>query len=326
MTISEGAAIELASQSPAAPVVQREAAEKVLDYLVFHRALIGDHTDNAPLLERYLGLVQNLREGVHIVIADPYQKATAMLFELVLDQEFDPWEIDLVRFVRAYLERVQTEGTVDFPVAGRLVCMAWNILYLQSEAVLRTRDIPPEVEAPTDDGSIPPDLSEEGYLGLMQTPEAVDVTSAVLHSDEPLPLVQMIHHPETRPVSLLELIRAFGDAETDARRSIRQEELRERMREEQRSPPEVLVHGDIPERDVEDAWVAAKRHPLGEPFPFLSLWRPIEGRERLVAMFLAALYLARERSIEFSQEQILQSPLCVVRTTEERKPLIEEAT
>lgn len=325
MTISEAAAIELIAPTGPAPPVPREAAEKVLEYLVFHRSLIGDRADNSVLLERYLGLVQKLREGVHIVISDPFQKATAMLFELVLEEEFDPWEIDLVRFVRSYLDRVQAEGAIDFPVAGRLVCMAWNILYLQSEAVLRSRDTPPEVENPMDDGSVLPDPSEEGYLGLMQTPEAVDVTSAVLHSDAALPLVQMVHHPETRPVSLLELIRAFGEAETDARRSIRQQELRERLSDEQRSPPEVLVHGDIPERDVDDAWVAAKRHPVGEPFPFLSLWRPTEGRERLVAMFLAALYLARERSIECSQEQILTTPLCLVRTAEERKPLIEEA-
>lgn len=325
MTISEGAAVELAAKAAPQSPVPREAAEKVLEYLVFHRSLIGDHADNSALLERYLGLVQNLREGVHIVIADPFHKATAMLFELVLDEEFDPWEIDLVRFVRAYLDRVQAEGAIDFPVAGRLVCMAWNILYLQSEAVLRSRDTPPEVDSPLDEGSPLPDPSEEGYLGLMQTPEAVDVTSAVLHSDAPLPLVQMVHHPETRPVSLLELIRAFGEAEDDARHSLRQQELRERLSEEQRSPPEVLVHGDIPERDVDDAWTAAKRHPLGEPFPFRSLWRPAEGRERLVAMFLAALYLARERSVEFNQETILQSPLSLVRMAEERKPLIEEA-
>ncbi len=326
MTISEGAAIELATEAGPASPVPREAAEKVLEYLVFHRSLIADRADNSQILERYLGLVQNLREGVHIVISDPFHKATAMLFELVLDEEFDPWEIDLVRFVRAYLDRVRSEGAIDFPVAGRLVCMAWNILYLQSEAVLRSRDTPLEIDSPLDDGSVTPDPSEEGYLGLMQTPEAVDVTSTVLHSDAPPPLVQMVHHPETRPVSLLELIRAFGEAEIDARRSIRQQELRERLSDEQRSPPEVLVHGDIPERDVDDAWVAAKRHPVGEPFPFLSLWRPTEGRERLVAMFLAALYLARERSVEFSQEQILRAPLSLVRMTEERKPLIEEAS
>ncbi len=325
MTISEAAAVELADRGAPPSPVPREAAEKVLEYLVFHRSLIDDRADNSQLLERYLALVQHLQEGVHIVIADPLQKATAMLFELVLDQEFDPWEIDLVRFVRAYVARVQAEGAVDFPVAGRLLCMAWNILFLQSEAILRSRDAPPEMENPMDDGGALPDVSEEGYLGLMQTPEAVDVTSAVLQSDVPPPLVQMVHHPETRPVSLLELIRAFGEAETDARTSIRQQELRERLRDEQRSPPELLVHGEIPERDVEDAWTAAKRHPVGEPFPFLGLWKPTEGRERLVALFLAALYLARERSVEFSQEKMLVTPLCLVRMAEERTPLIEEA-
>ena len=156
------------------------------------------------------------------------------------------------------------------------------------------------------------------------TPEAVDVTSAVLGSNEPPPLLEMVRHPETRPVSLLELVRAFGEAEEDARRTIHLQELRERLREEQRAPPEVLVHGDIPELDLADAWAAALRHPIGEPFPFLDLWNPLSGRERLVALFLATLFLARERSIELQQEALGVSPVLVVRAVEERHPIVEE--
>ena len=83
----------------------------MLDYLVFHRSLIGESQEAPALLERYLSLVRNLKEGVHVVIDDPFQKATALLFELVMEEEFDPWEIDLVRFT----EVVPRAG----PVAGR---------------------------------------------------------------------------------------------------------------------------------------------------------------------------------------------------------------
>ncbi|HYB77762.1 MAG TPA: hypothetical protein VEE83_03665, partial [Thermoplasmata archaeon] len=94
--------------------VPRDAAEKVLQYLVFHRSLLGEAQDTSVLLERYLSLVQNLKEGVHLVIPDPFQKAMALLFELVMDEEFDPWEIDLVKFTQSYLDRVQTDGAVNF--------------------------------------------------------------------------------------------------------------------------------------------------------------------------------------------------------------------
>lgn len=318
MTVSQHEARDLAETTPP---VQREAAERVLDYLVFHRSLLGEDTATPALLDRYLTLVRNLKEGVHVIINDPYQKATALLFELVMDEEFDPWEIDLVRFTQQYVDRVRTEGGVDFAVAGRLLYMAWSILYLQSKLVLQHRDRPPEDAAPLDDALAPGELS---YLDEMQTPEAVDVTSTVLGSVEDLPITPMIRHPETRPVSLLELVNAFGQAEADARRAMRLEELRERLREEQRAPPEVLVHGDIPERDLEDAWEVARAHPVGEPFPFVQLWRKAQGRDRLVALFLACLFLARENVLDLRQEALGESALLLVRTKDERHPVTEE--
>ena len=316
MTISESDAAALAPPN----AVPREAVEKVLNYLVFHRSLLGETEDASVLLERYLALVENLKEGVHVVIPDPFQKAMALLFELVMEEEFDPWEIDLVKFTQSYLERVQSAGAVNFAIAGRLLYMAWSILYLQSEALLKLRQTPDVAPEGADAASLP---SDDGYLPLLETPEAVDLTSVVLGSAEPPPLVEMVRHPETRPVSLLELVRAFGEAEADARHSMHVQELRERLREEQRAPPEVLVHGDIPERDLADTWAAALRHPLGEPFPFLDLWDPLEGRDRLVAVFLAALFLARERAVELRQEVLGSSPVLVVRTAESRAPVAD---
>lgn len=316
MTISESEAAGLLSPN----AVPRDAAEKVLRYLVFHRSLLGETEDTSALLERYLTLVENLKEGVHLVIPDPFQKAMALLFELVMEEEFDPWEIDLVKFTQSYLERVQTDGAVNFAIAGRLVYMAWSILYLQSEELLKARDQPPAPEAPGDGAPI-----DDGYLPLLETPEAVDVTSAVLGSMDAPPLLEMVRHPETRPVSLLELVRAFDEAEADARRSVRIQELRERLREEQRAPPEVLVHGDLPEHDLVDTWEAALRHPIDVPFPLLDLWSPLTGRDRLVAIFLAALFLARERSIDLRQEVLGESPVLIVRTADARKVLVEEA-
>jgi segregation and condensation protein A len=321
--------LELARTAPPVPVapappIPRETAEKVLGYLVFHRSLLGEGDDgSSALLERYLGLVEKLREGVHVVIPDPVQKATALLFELVLEQEFDPWEIDLARFTEAYLERVRDDGSVNFAVAGRLLYMAWSILYLQSEELLRQRTVPEaDAAGAALDGAAAPD---DGYLPLLDTPEAVDVTTAVLDSAEPPPLFGMVRHPESRPVSLLELVRAFGEAEAEARTSLKIQQLRERLQEEQRAPPEVIVHGDIPERDLEDAWEEVVRHPVGAPFPFLDLWPRGAGRDRLVAVFLAVLFLARERSLELQQEALGVSPILLVRTAEARRPVAEEA-
>jgi segregation and condensation protein A len=322
VSATEITASELAAQGSAPETVPREAAEKVLRYLVFHRSLLGEDEDTSALLERYLTLVGQVKEGVHVVIADPFQKAIALLFELVMEEEFDPWEIDLVKFTQSYLERVRADGAVNFAIAGRLVYMAWSILYLQSEAVLRNRELPPEATTAEPSGEGIPD---EGYLPFLETPEAVDVTSAVLGSADAPPLLEMVRHPETRPVSLLELVRAFGEAEVDARRSLRIQELRERLREEQRAPPEVLVHGDLPEHDLADAWEEALRRPSGQRFRFLDLWNPLSGRDRLVSVFLAALFLAREGSIALDQDDLGASDLWVTRLTDQRRRIVEEA-
>lgn len=317
MTISESEAVGLVSPNS----VPREAAEKVFRYLVFHRSLLGEAEDTSALLERYLTLVEDLKDGVHLVIPDPFQKAMALLFELVMEEEFDPWEIDLVKFTQSYLERVQTDGAVNFAIAGRLVYMAWSILYLQSEEILKAREEPP---SPSTGDALEPSPVDDGYLPLMETPEAVDVTSTILGSLDAPPLLEMVRHPETRPVSLLELVRAFGEAEADARRSVRVQELRERLREEQRAPPELLVHGDLPEHDLVDTWEAALRHPIDQPFPLLDLWNPLSGRDHLVAIFLAALFLARERSIDLRQELLGVGPVLMVRTADARKVVTEE--
>ncbi len=296
--------------------VPREAAERVLDYLVFHKALIDDQLDRPPLLERYLALVQKQRDGVHVVIDDPFEKATALLFELVMEEQFDPWEIDLVRFTESYLERVHANGAVDFAVAGRLLFMAWNILYLQSKELLDFQDRTqgPDAEAAAQD---------DGYLSSMDSSTALEVTETVLTSPTDPPLVAMVRHSGTRPVSLLELVQAFGRAEKDARRAVRIEELRERLREEQRAPPEVLVHGDIPVRDLDEAWASVASHPVGEPFPLLDLWHTTQGRDRLVALFLACLFLAREHALELRQDRPSDGPVVVVRTLEQRIPMEE---
>ena len=312
MTISTAEAAALVE--PAAPV-PREAAERVLDYLIFHRSLLDAKEGSPELLERYMTLVQNLREGVHVIISDPFQKATAMLFELVMDEAFDPWEIDLVRFTQLYVERVQGKEEVDFPVAGRLVCMAWNILYLQSEGILKLRQPAPEEVAPADAFVAPGD---DGYLGDLTTTEQLDVTTAVLGNPDTPALAPMIRHSETRPVSLLELVHAFGVAEEEARRSLRIQDLRDRLREEQRAAPEVLVHGDIPERDLADAWEIAKARPKGDPFPFLSLWQSTQGRDRLVSVFLASLFLSKEGVFDLRQQLLGESPLEVVRLADAR--------
>jgi segregation and condensation protein A len=319
MTLSAQEAHELALNTPQ---VTREAAQQVLDYLLWHKTMVSESLQTTETLDRYMGLVQELKEGVHVVIEDPYQKATALLFELVLSERFNPWDIDLVRFTGAFMERQQKDQEVDFPVAGRLVHMAWRILLLQSLGVLSQREAelapPPDPSAELSDGPV-----DDSYLGAMSSPEQVDVTEAVLRSDG-VPLESMVRHPEVRPVSLIELANALQSAQDAARLREDAAIQRERLRAWQRSAPEVLAHGDVPESELADTWAHVARHPIGEPFPFEELLEGVKSRERVVALFLSVLFLSRDRVLVLHQTDLSTSGFLVERQAETRKPAGEE--
>lgn len=307
MPVEEARELALAT----APV-SREAAEHVLDYLLWNKAMIGESLAATERLDHYMTMVKDLREGVHIVIPDPYERATALLFELVLSEEFNPWGIDLVRFTQLYLERIQVAG-MDFPVAGRLIAMAWNILLLQSQAVLSSRKDPEP--APAD---APLDSADEGYLGEMSTPEELDVTETILTSATP-PFEAMVRHSENRPVSLMELTRAFTEAERESRLALEAERARQKLRREQAlASHEVLVHGEeVPAADLQMIWETALRHKEGERFPFTETIEGLNSRERIVSIFLSMLFLVRQGCIAIHQEKVGSGGVFLTRVGDE---------
>jgi segregation and condensation protein A len=309
MTISDQDAKEL---SLAATPVSKEAAQHVLDYLVWNKSLIGENLATNDRLENYMDLVHNMKEGVHVIIQDPYERATALLFELVLSDEFNPWAIDLVRFTQLFRERTKDEQT-DFPVAGQLILMAWRILLKQSEAILSLRKEP---EVPADASATP--IMDDGYLGEMGSTEELDATTAILTSPN-APFDAMVRHAENRPVTLMELTNAFKEAEKQAKLGLEVDRMRNRLREEQAVTKEVLVHGEeVPMADLQSAWEVALRHPKGERFPVEEIFEKVESRERAISLFLSLLFLVWEGGIEVHQQSVGKSEIFVVRVEDNR--------
>ena len=112
-----------------------EAYETVLNHLLFHKALISEH-DGAQRISRYVSMLGEIDQGMHVALRDPFEKAVAAAFELVIEKQLDPWDLDLAQFTRMFLEKVQQGGPVNFVTAGKLIFMAWSILKLQSDYVL----------------------------------------------------------------------------------------------------------------------------------------------------------------------------------------------
>src|SRR5438552_922430 len=112
-----------------------ENYQTVLNHLLFHKALISE-TEGGQRINRYLAMLNEIDQGMHVAVRDPFEKSVVAAFELVLERQMDPWEINLVPFTKLFLDKVKKDGSVNFVTAGKLVFLAWSILKLQSDKVL----------------------------------------------------------------------------------------------------------------------------------------------------------------------------------------------
>src|SRR5438093_2946268 len=176
-----------------------ENYQTVLNHLLFHKALISE-TEGGQRINRYLAMLNEIDQGMHVAVRDPFEKSVVAAFKLVLERQMDPWEINLTPFTKLFLEKVKKEGTVNFVTAGKLVFLAWSILKLQSDKVLLNA-MPPE--APPDDGA--------WDLDMFRDPADLDYNQVVLDGTA-TPLTEAIRREGRRAVTLMELMDAFDEA------------------------------------------------------------------------------------------------------------------
>ncbi|MEM3396328.1 MAG: segregation/condensation protein A [Thermoplasmata archaeon] len=266
-----------------------DVVKNVLNHLLFYKSLISENDEKK--IDHYLNLVETLGGGSFISIQNPFERALAAIFELVLEHALDPWNIDLVEFAKMYHEKLKESEDIDFITAGRIILMAWAILHIQSET-LRLKAEPP---APVQVEEIEP------CMDLWSTPEEMDYTNIVLNSEEP-PIQPLALHPSSRPVTLMELVNAFDEARVEAERRIQLEEIRKANVEKFRSTPVIKVHEESIEHDINELWPKIE-HKQGK-FAFRSLLNGCRSRSVIVGMFVALLHLAKMNRIKIWQEKI----------------------
>ncbi len=250
----------------------------IIDHLIFHKAMLDNDID----MDHYIDIVKKMDEGIHIIAKNPIDKAIAIVFELVMRDKLDPWHINLVKFVKTYMERIRNESDVDFVIAGKLIFMAWNILKRKSEHVLDR-------------------LEEEAYgynydfFGM-----DIDVYGFEPPAEKPLKEIQLpkikepVRREEKRPVSLFELIEAINEARVE----IEESKKRRKIREKFRFNLEEKVHHEDLEEDIRDTWERLSQISGDE----ISLSLIYDGtNEDFVRVFLSLLFLEKFGKIELSQ-------------------------
>ena len=278
-----------------------ENYQAILNHLLFHKSLISE-VDNGNRINRYLSMLNEIDQGMHVAVRDPFEKSVAAAFELVLEEQLDPWEIDLVQFTKLYLEKVQKDGVVNFVTAGKLVFLAWSILKLQSDKVLLDA-MPPEPEVPADGWD----------LDLYRDPEDLDYNHLILQGAR-MPLNEAIRREGRRAVTLMELMDAFDEARREAEIQVQLNALREAA--VQRFAPNFhqKVHGEDVAEDIGLTWSRLCRFD-GGPVPLSSLIAG--GIWDEITVFMSVLFLVQLRKIKLWQKDFPHGEIYVKRLVSE---------
>jgi segregation and condensation protein A len=264
----------------------------VLNHLMFHKSIIED--DAAPTregrIEHYLKIVEEMQRGTLSASDNPFERSVATVFELVVNQQMNPWDINLIEFSKMYLARVRKASELNLIIAGKIVYMAWEILTLQSEQVLQRVDRPEQVEMMFDGWN--PD-----NLDIFVDPFELGTGEMMLHTEE-MPIDEKVRRKADRPVTLIDLLDAFEEAKKES--DIRQE-LSKFMQKYRRPEFDDKAHKENLEEDIAIVWERIQKCGQGS-VSITDLYAT--GKEDRVKVFISILFLARMGKIQIWQEKL----------------------
>lgn len=300
------AEVEQPEEQP--PEAEPQPEAEVVNHLLFHKSLIGEETDSSRL-NAYIAMIKASREGEHLVMVNPFDRAIAIAFQLVIEEHLDPWKLDLVQFTDMYLAHVRATKEIDLITAGRLIFLAWTVLKLQSdEALLRaeaSRHQPePEPEPQLDWGDIAADawLTDDGEFAF---------TNAVLQNSK-APIDEKVRHRGDRKVTLFELVEAFEEARAEAEARLildaKRTQARQLWAKERKAGVQGAAHKDDLEAEIAEVWQRITRLN-GHPIPLNDLHDG--SRDDRIKALVATLFLAREYKVNIWQENFPYGPIFV---------------
>jgi len=267
-------------------MIEAASLDNVLGHLMFHKALI-DEGRGAEKIDRYLDLLRTAEGEKQIAGREPLDRSLQLVFELVLSNDLDPWDVDLMKFAKLYGQRMHQEE-VDFIVAGKLMHMAWSILHMQSREVLSLNERREEIYfGDWDMESLDAFAERPGPCLDLAIPEGVELT-------------EVVRHRCTRPVSLVDLLDAFDTAQQEVEIAINRQRVREQLMKAQ-VRFDGKSHSDDQEKDVAETWERIERCGSGP----IALEDLFEGdKEDRIKVFVSLLFLARSGKIALWQDQM----------------------
>lgn len=272
-----------------------EVNNDVVNHLLFHKALIDENNDSSQI-NKYLNMAQNMSSPSSI--DNVFDRSVYLIFDLVVNQDFNPWDIDLVNFSSIYLARAKQEK-IDLMVAGRIIYMAWRILRLQSDHLVVSME-EQQQQPPLDQGFGWEDIPMSTW---MATDQEYSYTNLLMKMPEP-PITEPLRRDASRKVTLMELLQAFDEVRKEAEQHQMLDELRQEERlklaEKARSSMRGAAHEDHLEEDIASVWQRILE--LNRPsLAFKEICTNNDPEER-IRIFLSILFLAYEKRISVHQK------------------------
>jgi len=248
-------------------------------------------------INQYIDAIRNSGQDNALSSADHFDRSIHLVFDLVINQQLNPWDIDLVNFSSMYLKKAKQEK-IDLMIAGRIIYMAWKVLRLQSDNLvvnMESKDEQEEFELNWED--IPTGEwfeNDDGY----------SYTNLIMKNVKP-PIEEPIRRDSKRKITLIELLDAFDQARKDAENFQLNEKLR--LQEKQRlnklahKKMKGTAHDDFLEEDIAMVWDRINNIQK-KLISFKNICRNSDSEER-IKIFLSILFLAYENKISIYQKR-----------------------
>jgi segregation and condensation protein A len=273
-----------------------ELDNDVINHLLFHKALI-DEADDMTRINQYLEMAKAANSGESDSIESPFDRSIYLAFDLVLNQNMNPWDIDLVGFSSLYLKRAKKEK-IDLMTAGRIIYMAWKVLHLQSDNLVVTMETKQEQ---AEQGFGWEDIPTSSWLA---NDDDYSYTNLLMKMPEP-PIAEPLRRDSTRKVTLIELLNAFDEIRIESEQYQLLDQLRHderiQLAQKARKAMKGSAHEDHLEEDVAAVWQRICQFPK-KSLSFNELCSADDAEER-IKTFLSILFLAYEKKIEVHQRK-----------------------
>ena len=280
--------------------------EEVWQHLLFHKSMIDDDkVDLYEKLDRYMEVLKDIDEGVHVTIKDSYSRSIAMIMELAIDEYLDPWDLDLTRFCRLFMKKVKNTQRMNLMVVGKIIRMAYEVLYMKSSNTLLKAEYVEHAEEP----------EEDLFFGWMEDDETFEGLRNILKNEEP-PISESVIHKGDRPVTLVDLLNALENVEDEVQKKrvdrVNRVKAKSEMDRSQRANINRKMVRENVEEEIKMTWQRVNKFN-GHPISFEKINSGFELDP--TSTFLSLLFLAKWDRIRIWQRKFPHGEIFVKNTS-----------